>query len=162
MPESPDPCDDYACERPLEGHSHVGVQPHLRLVMNHGLLIDGKTMAGVQRVQPTDMESFLFERNLLPVAKPVPGRKKPSRPARQVTVATTTSSPPKPKAPQRHDFLPADAVDRHQALLAQDQTVCQLCGHRYVSHALGGGRCYMTPCPCQQFWAEIPIVGPGL
>jgi hypothetical protein len=38
-----DNCDDYACDKP-ENHTHVGVQPHLRRVMDgHRRLIDGAT-----------------------------------------------------------------------------------------------------------------------
>jgi hypothetical protein len=40
---SPDPCDDYACERPDEGHTHVGALPHLRRVVRSGVVIDGLT-----------------------------------------------------------------------------------------------------------------------
>jgi len=39
-----DNCDDYACEKPEHNHTHVGVQPHLRRVIDgNRRLVDGKT-----------------------------------------------------------------------------------------------------------------------
>lgn len=39
----PETCDDYECERG-DNHTHVGVQPHLRRVVNvKGEIVDGKT-----------------------------------------------------------------------------------------------------------------------
>jgi hypothetical protein len=45
-PPQKDPltCDEYHCQWDGEGeHTHIGAQPHLRRVMDHGKLIDGKT-----------------------------------------------------------------------------------------------------------------------
>lgn len=44
MQRTPLNCDDYRCEWDGEGeHTHVGTQPYLRRVIDHGKLIDGKT-----------------------------------------------------------------------------------------------------------------------
>lgn len=38
-----DTCRDYGCEMRSQPHDHIGTQPHLRRVISHGKLVDGKT-----------------------------------------------------------------------------------------------------------------------
>lgn len=81
MAENTDPCDDYACERPNGAdHSHVGVLPHLRRVMDHGRLVDGKTgeiliaVSPAADVPPDEGDSSRnVEIPTSPAAEPAPG-----------------------------------------------------------------------------------------
>lgn len=44
-------CDDYKCEGGQD-HTHIGTQPHLRRVIDHGKLVDGATReAPVEEVE---------------------------------------------------------------------------------------------------------------